>query len=388
MLIRPAPRAAVLLDTASHDDVAALRHLYFTVYGSVYPLPVGTDPAAMAAAVDDPGTRWHVARHAVTGQVIGSAVLRGDRAARIGKVEALAVHPEHAGAGIGRALLSELCEAAVGPGGELDSVYATARCVSPAPQRALLRHGFRPAGLLPAAVQVCGRESLALLVRHRDGVLDRRAPLGELPGQIVSLLDAATSAGIAFDGVRPGPDTPAVRPGQAAEPMEVVQEPHFVRRHYARTARRAPAGLPWGEPNALLAPVDGRFETYAVIDRTSGCGMLLDTEPHDPAADAALGDVVQAMADRGALYVEAVLPLADRPRLDLYLAHGFVPTGVYPAMRFDGERWHDHVFLSHGASRPDFRALDVDEHFTRYLQHYRRMWTATYLSTFPEDSQR
>ncbi|MFE0136339.1 GNAT family N-acetyltransferase [Streptomyces sp. NPDC059037] len=389
LLTRSAEKTAVLVDFATSRDVAALRQLYFTVYGNAYPVRLGSCPTAMAAALDDPGVRWLVARSARTGEIVGSAILRGDSTARIGKIEGVVVHPDHSGMGIARALLSELCEDALGQNGALDSVYATARCTSPAPQRALMRHGLRPLGLLPGAVELQGRETLALVVRHREAVLAHRAPIGEVPDQVVPLLDAARDAGgIVFDGVRPRSAAPNVRPRPQAEPIEVIQAAGFVSRRFSEAHGDDTALLPLGVPNVLLTPPDGRFEAYGSIDTDGGCGALLDVEPSADALGDSLGAVVQAMADRGATYVETLLPLADCERLTRYLAHGFVPSAVYPAMRCDDGEWHDYIVLTHTTGRPDFRGLALDARFIPYLDQYSRSWTSTYLNTLPEEPQR
>ncbi|WP_326586105.1 hypothetical protein [Streptomyces sp. NBC_01294] len=94
--------------------------------------------------------------------------------------------------------------------GRLDSVYATVRTVSAGPQRVVARNGFRPLGILPNAVDLSTRESLALYARHSTGVLDRRIPVTEVPAPLLPLLRTAESAlGIGYPGVRAAGLAPA-----------------------------------------------------------------------------------------------------------------------------------------------------------------------------------
>ncbi len=83
------------------------------------------------------------------------------------------MHPEHRSAGLAAALTEALCVEMLDTG-RLDSVYATVRTVGSGPQRVVARNGFRPLGILPNAVDLRSRESLALYARHSPGVLDRR----------------------------------------------------------------------------------------------------------------------------------------------------------------------------------------------------------------------
>ncbi|WP_371656319.1 MULTISPECIES: GNAT family N-acetyltransferase [unclassified Streptomyces] len=368
-LARPTPRTRVLVDTAAVGDVAALRSLYQAVYGDCYPLRLGTDPVAMAAAMTDPAVEWRVARDMATGEVVGSALLRSDVPLRIGKVEGIAVHPGHAGAGIAGSLLEALLESAFGAEGRLDSVYATARCVSSAPQRLLLRHGFHPLGVLPGAVTLREVETLALLVRYRDGIpANRRAP-GRVPRELAPLLEAARSHGVAFDDIHAEP-APVPSRTRAGTDLQVSHDPGLVLQSYARTPSGTAPTLPLHLPNTLLTSPDGRFEAYAVIDAIAGNGLLLDAHPSSEEPEEALGDVLRAMADRGAAYIEAVLPLHDRNRIEQHLAHGFTPTALYPAMRLEDGVWHDYVLLSHTAARVDADSLRVDDRFSPYVRRH------------------
>ncbi|MFI1105727.1 GNAT family N-acetyltransferase [Streptomyces melanogenes] len=368
-LARPAAHTRVLVDTAVPDDVAALRDLYQAVYGDCYPLRLGTDPVAMVTAMDDSTVDWRVARDTATGELVGSALLRIDMPLRIGKVEGIVVHPDHGGAGIAGLLLETLMDSAFGAEGRLDSVYATARCVSPAPQRLLLRHGFHPLGVLPGAVTLREVETLALLVRYRDGIPTRRRAPGTVPRELAPLLEAARSHGVDFDDLQVATELVAARTRTDTD-LEVSHDAGLVLKRFARAASGTAPALPLHRPNTLLMTPDGRFEAYAVIDAVAGHGLLLGGHPSPEDPEEALGDILREMADRGAAYIEAVLPLHDRNRIEQHLAHGFTPTALYPAMRLEDGIWHDYLLLGHTTARVDADALDVDERFAPYVQQH------------------
>lgn len=368
-LARTASHTRVLVDTAVPDDVAALRDLYQAVYGDCYPLRLGTDPVAMVNAMDDATVDWRVARDTSTGELVGSALLRTDMPLRIGKVEGIVVHPDHGGAGIAGLLLETLMDSAFGTGGHLDSVYATARCVSPAPQRLLLRHGFHPLGVLPGAVTLREVETLALLVRYREGIPGPRRGAGTVPREVAPLLRAARGHGVEFADYRVAGDPVAAR-ARTETDLDVSHDSELVLPGYERAASRAARTLPLHRPNTLLMTPDGHFEAYAVIDAVAGNGLLLHADDSREDPEEALGGILRAMAERGAAYIEAVLPLHDRNRIEQYLAHGFTPTALYPAMRKEDGVWHDYLLLSHTTIRVDAETLRVDERLSPYVREH------------------
>lgn len=193
---------SAVIAPAVRADIAELRQLYYAVYGPHYPVALGTDPAEMARLIADPHSLWLVTRCADTGALTASAAIHGEAGSRTGRLEGIAVHPEHRSAGLAAALTGALCAGMLDTG-RLDSVYATVRTVSAGPQRVVARNGFRPLGILPNAVDLSSRESLALYARHAAGVLDRRIPVTEVPAPLLPLLRTAESAlGIGYPGVR------------------------------------------------------------------------------------------------------------------------------------------------------------------------------------------
>lgn len=390
----------VVLSPANVQDIAELRQLYFEVYGHGYPVPLGSDPVVMRRLITGDTAHWLTAR-ACGGALVGSAVVVTEPGSRIGKLVGLAVHPGHRGGGLASRLTGAVCEEAFGTG-RLDSVYATVRVVTAGPQAVVVRNGFRPLGLLPNAVEVDGCETLALFARYADGVLDRRAPVAAVPERLSALLSAAsTGVGIDYTGTRdaPGPDAAgavgtaaAVREASGAtrttgtawttgaEPIELIAAPGFVRRRFLELFPQADDRFfPLHTPNAVLAAADGSFEAYADLDPVAGSCALVAVHPRPAAVAGALEGLMATVTRAGADYAEALLPLADTEALEVFLASGFVPSALYPAMRRVHDRLHDYVVLSRTSRQIDFRTTAVSPLLRPYLGAYLSAWTSTYL---------
>ncbi|MFF7241851.1 GNAT family N-acetyltransferase [Streptomyces collinus] len=402
----------VVLSPAHVQDIAELRQLYFEVYGHGYPVPLGSDPVVMRRLITDGTAHWLTAR-AYGGALVGSAVVVTEPGSGIGKLVGLAVHPGHRGGGLASRLTGAVCGEAFGTG-RLDSVYATVRVVTAGPQAVVVRNGFRPLGLLPNAVEVDGCETLALFARYADGVLDRRAPVAAVPERLSALLSAA-SAGVGIDYAdtrrASGRDAAGTvgRAGAAgtanatarvreaakatritgttgttgttgAEPIELIAAPGFVRRRFLELFPQAgDRFFPLHTPNAVLAAADGSFEAYADLDPVAGSCALVAVHPRPAAVAGALEGLMATVTRAGADYAEALLPLADTEALEVFLASGFVPSALYPAMRRIHDRLHDYVVLSRTSRQIDFRTTAVSPLLRPYLGAYLSAWTSTYL---------
>ncbi|MFD6108962.1 GNAT family N-acetyltransferase [Streptomyces yangpuensis] len=376
--------ATPVIAPATRADIAELRQLYYAVYGPHYPVALGTDPAEMALLMADPHSLWLIARCAATGALTGSAAIHGEAGSRIARLEGIAVHPEHRSSGLAAALTEALCAEMLDTG-RLDSVYATVRTVGSGPQRVVARNGFRPLGILPNAVDLSSRESLALYARHSPGVLDRRVPVTEVPAALLPLLRTAGDAlGIGYPEVRAAAGRPRPAPGhqRSVERLEMIEAPAFVRRRFRE---RFPGAEGWfyplHTPNVLLTPEDGRFEVYAYLNRAGGYCSLLTAHPDPAAAAAHLEPVTRALARAGAGYVEALVPLAHEEALSAFLAQGFVAGALYPAMRADGDGFHDYAVLCRSSERIDFRGVAVEPPLQPYLDCYASAWAAAHLPT-------
>ncbi len=111
----------------------------------------------------------------------------------------------------------------------------------------------------------------------------------------------------------------------------------------------------------------------------AGSCALVAVHPRPAAVTGALEALMTVVTRAGADYAETLLPLADTEALEVFLASGFVPSAVYPAMRRIHGRFHDYVVLSRTSRQIDFRGTAVSPLLQPYLGAYLSAWTATYL---------
>ncbi|GAA3578745.1 hypothetical protein GCM10022222_74340 [Amycolatopsis ultiminotia] len=366
-------------EPARLDDVEELLSLYRRVYGSTYALPLGTDPQVMAAELAADTTTWLLARD--HGRIVASILATVAPADRLGKLQGLVVDPARRGGGIAHTAVGELTQHLLASG-SVDSVYGTARTTATAPQRICLRNGFTALGLFPNLRKAARHETMALLARHREGLLARRHPVTRVPaklGRLVNAIDKTVGLPMWPELV----DTPETRP-ESDRPvrLELVDAPNYVQREFDRLVTDPVRRFyPLHRPNVLLADVDGHFESYAHLSRTDGYCTLIGATPAPMSVAPYLDTLIDELSGLGAHYVETLVPLHCFAELSTLLAHGFLPAALYPAMRREGELFHDYVVMARTLQPLNFRGLAIDEAFRPFAEQYIDLWTGRYLDT-------
>ncbi|AHH96393.1 hypothetical protein GCM10010174_76050 [Kutzneria viridogrisea] len=361
------------------EDIDQLLTLYRHVYGKDYKLPLGTDPVVMAAEITRPTTTWLVAEQPGSGRIVASIMATVEPADRLGKLQGLVVHRDCRGTGIAHEAVRQLSETLLSEQRhQVDSVYATARTTATAPQRICLRNGFRPLGMLPNLRKAARQETMVLLAKHREGVLERRHPVPRIPAALANLVSA-------LDGPDRLPElvdaVPAPAPGRSV-PAELVDAPQFVLRRFREVVTDPTRRFyPFHSPNVLVAAEDGSYELYAHLSRCDGYCTLIGAAPSALALADHLESLIEQLAGLGAGYVETLLPLDCLEELNLLLAHGFLPAAAYPAMRRDGEGFRDYVVMARTMQPLDFRGLAIDETFRPFTEQYVDLWKRRYLDT-------
>ncbi|WP_042377578.1 GNAT family N-acetyltransferase [Streptacidiphilus melanogenes] len=369
---------------ACTDDIDELLTLYRAVYGSSYTLPLGTDREVMAREIDSPTTTWLVARTGPQQQLVASILGTVSPQERLGKLQGLAVHPDARGGGIAREAVRELSDRLLDEE-TVDSVYATARTNSTAPQRICLQSGFRALGVFPNLRKSDRHETMVLLARHRPGVLEQRLPVPRVPAGLGGLVEAVHETVGLPDAPRPLVDertSPDPVGPAAASGFELVDAPAFVKRRFAEAVPDPEARFyPFHTPNVLLTAEDGGFEVYAQLNRGDGYCALVATAPGLSERGRDLDAVISTLSDHGALHIEMLLPLDAYADLTLLLGNGFLPAAAYPAMRREGEGYRDYVVMARTMKPLDFRGLAIDAAFRPFTEQYIELWKQQYLNT-------
>jgi RimJ/RimL family protein N-acetyltransferase len=370
------------------DDVDGLLSLYRRVYGRSYTLPLGTDPEVMAHEIASPLTTWLVAREPGSGRIVGSILGTLDPAEGLGKLQGLVIHPDARGSGLAHRAVRQLSDRMLTGDRPADSVYGTARTNSTAPQRTCLQGGFHPLGIFPNLRKAERHETMVLLARYREGVLDRRLPVERVPAALGALVRAVDDALGRPDHPLPQIVDEPLRPaagnhGAGSGPeVELIDAPGFVLRRMAQEVPDPERRFyPFHTPNVLLSAADGAYEVYAQLNSADGYCALIGASPDLAALGEGLGPLIDRLAEYGASYVETLLPMDRYDDLRLLLAHGFLPAAAYPAMRRQGDGFRDHVVMARTMQPLDFRGLAIDAAFQPFTEQYIELWKQRYLDT-------
>lgn len=359
------------LDRASVKDVNELLSLYFTVYGRSYPLAVGTDPDVMRATLENPDHRWIVVREPNAGLIVAAILCEADLIHRIGRLQAMVVHPEYRGQHLASLMICDVIEHTVGSKGQLDSIYATTRTVSIGPQAVFLNHGFLPLGIFPNAHRLKNYETLTLTARFRDGILEGRRALPAIPEKLVPIVQAFQK--VYGQGALPLQIAPkdSVRRGQDIFEYEFILAHDFVRRRFNTTFKDPYEKFyPFHEPNLLISAKNGGPELYAYFSSQDGYCTIVSNSVPFWSMSKGLESLMSALVDFGASYVEILMSIENTDSLTVLLENQFLPSAYYPAM----QNSRDFVLLSRSAEPLNFKGMFIDRRFKPYVDQLVRIW--------------
>lgn len=368
-----------MLRKATVSDIEPLLQLYFLVYGLDYPLELGTNRGVMRSLIESMHAFWLVAEDDDK-RILGSVVVEMDENIKIGRVEGLVVHPEARRHKLSSRLVdrvvTELLEA---EGSRVNSLYATTRTLALGPQMVFLKRGFLPLGIFPNAHKLKDFETLTLLAKFRDGVLERRMQVDKLPGQlspIVSLIAKKTGANTL-------PEFVAAPQGEIVNDeleFEIIYAPAFVQRRFLETFPDPyDRFYPFHTPNMLMTSKNGEVEIYAYFSKNDGyCTIVALTKPVKDLRGRLRG-LLGALRDYGLSYLEILMSVDRLDSLFALLDAQFLPSAYYPAMFERDEKMIDFVLMSRTLEPLNFRDIQIDAVFKPFVDQYLELWKQMHL---------
>lgn len=372
---------SVEISRARPEDVDELLKLYFIVYGSSYPISLGSDRTTMEHAISSRDYLWFVARDQGGRRIASSLVFEVDSLNRIAKATAMVTHPNYQKQGIASKLVQAGCEELLSSSGPVNSIYTTTRTTSVGPQLVFLNSGFKPLGIFPNAHRLREYETLTLFARYKPGALDRRTPVEEVPEKLLPILSAAQKCmGIPMPQRASAPQEFAPPEGAAPE-FEFIFAPEYVRRRF-ETSYPDPYDrfYPFHVPNLLIASKDGEIEIYAYFSRKDCYCTVIGINVPIYTLDGKLSNLLIPLREYGISYIEVLISLEYTKSLEALFRAKFLPSAVYPCMR-DVEKVQDFVLMSRTLEPLNFSNMEIHRAFKPYVEEYVKLWKNMHLET-------
>ncbi len=365
---------------ATLDDTQELLTLYFQIYGSNYPLALGTDRSEMTRIISDPDDLWILAVDDKTDDICGSCVFEVDKFYKIGRTEGLVVSTDHQKRGIGFSLLNYGSTYLLEGKSGINSVYTTTRTLNLAPQLAVLRDGYLPLGIFPNAHRLAVYETLTLMAKFRPGILDQRRVVKEVPEALGPILKAL---GKTVKSKNPPPKLlKMVKPQPTGEKLEFefIHAPQYVQRKFFE-AFTDPLDrfYPFHMPNFLMSAKNGEVDIFGYLSEADGyCAWVANTQPLLSMAGR-LRPLMQQLADYGVSYIEVLTTVDNILGLEALLDVNFLPSAIYPAMVQDKNKLIDMVLMSRSMEPLNFRGMHLEKSFRPYIDQYVKLWKTMHL---------
>ncbi|MBI3549757.1 MAG: GNAT family N-acetyltransferase [Elusimicrobia bacterium] len=380
--IRLSDGRAITIGPAVPDDVLGIRWLYHLVYGGSYPFSLVYNPQECQQAIESDRYVWLLAR--AEGKVVGSLLFNVDRQVRLAKAFGAVVAEDYRRCDVAEKLMVAGLEILSGKDQIARTTYATVRTVSLGPQRLAEKAGFLKLGVFPNVHKVYKSETHTLAVRFAPGVMQFREGTPCLPLSLKPFFSIVRrESGI--DEAEYA-DLPLLLDGVDGTPLafEVLQASKFILRRWAETKAAGKLSLdffPFHEPNLLLVSPDGRTEVY--LYRSAKDGHCVFTGAYSLTLELRqlLEHAAACLEGMGVRYLELLADARDPEGIRQALSARFIPSGYYPAMRWDTRtgRGRDYVVMSRSLAILDFKGVSLQPGYEDYLKEYYRLWRELYV---------
>ncbi|MBL7557735.1 MAG: hypothetical protein JNM24_18040 [Bdellovibrionaceae bacterium] len=372
--------SGLVMRRAKVSDIQDLLTLYFTIYGSNYPLALGTDRTVMQKIILEKDSLWLVIVDPDKNALCASAVFEVDVFFKIARAEGFVTHPYYQSKGLASILLNHASDYLMKDNKIVNSIYATTRTLSVSPQLVFIKNKFKPLGIFPNAHRLASYETLTLMAKHDPEVLKKRARIEEVPEALGPIFKASEKY---IKSPHPMPRLlKMVRPKPSGEHLEfeIILAPDFVKRRFAQTFKDPfDVFFPFHEPNLLLTSKNGEVDIYGYLSKSDGyCALITATAPFYSMAGR-LRPLLQQLHDYGVSYVEILMAMDSILSLETLLDVNFLPSAIYPAMLDYKGKFMDLVLMTRSMEPLNFRGMQIEKSFKPYIDQYVDLWKQMHL---------
>lgn len=376
----------LMIQKASLNDVEELLGFYVSVYGNDYPLPIGTNKEVMQKALRDPNKYlWLVMRDQERSIIAGSCIVEVDHDYKIGKVTGVAVSSNYRQHGIAKKMIDYAVDIVLREKRSVHSLYATSRTVSIGSQKMLLENNFIPLGIFPNARKIKTYETLTLVGRFAQGVLERRARVHKIPEVIEPLYkicNDVTKSDWFPEVVEACPVSQTKHDENDDENFEFIFAPNFVERRFDEVFKgdKESTFYPFHHPNMIISGCNTEFEIYASFSKKDHYCVWITSNRTLRELGHKMKKLIFSLKEIGIYYIE-VLVRSDYFETICYLTENrFLPSAIYPAMREEEGKMHDYILLTRTMVPLDFSDTQIHQAFKPYINQYAKQWLSMNLN--------
>lgn len=372
-------RATIRL--ATPRDARRLRALYDEVYQGKYPLSIIYDAHETLESLSKKNTYWYISE--VGRKLAGSVIFHVDPSARLAKVFAGVVHPDFRGSGLTEKTISFGLRALMEETDQVQSVYATARTVSPAPQKLLKNLGFKELGVFPNVRKIDNYETHCLTAYFKEGALSRRIARPRLPLALKPFYGIVRKAtGIEDAKWHDLPLEPSSPYKGGWLNFEIVEAERFIRRRWKRLQEKGQLQMqffPFHEPNLLLVNEEESAEIYLYYSKPDHHAVIIGGHENVENLTHLLNSLVLCLEEHGVRYLELLSDAYHPKVLKQIMDARFLPSAYYPAMRWKRGKGRDYIVFSKSFVLLDFKSIQAEGLFSDYLSEYFKLWKSFYI---------
>ena len=371
----------VTIRRAGPQDAKRIRALYNEVYQGKYPLSIIYDAHETLESLAREDTYWLVSE--AGRQIVGSVIFHVDPVAQLAKVFAGVVHPAFRGEGLTERAITLGRKHLLDETGQAQSVYATARTVSPAPQKLLHNLGFKELGIFPNVRKIDNYETHCLTVYYKEGALARRMARPRLPLTLKPFYSIVQrAAGLEDAEWHDLPLAPSSPYQGGWLEFEVIEAEKFILKRWRELKAQGKLRMqffPFHEPNLLLVSEDQSAEIFLHYSRPDHHAVIIGGHESVPDLTRLLNSLVLCLEEHGVRYVELLCD-AYHPRvLKQVMDARFLPSAYYPAMRWKRGKGRDCIVFSKSFVVLDFKNIAASGLFRDYLREYFSLWKSLYI---------